>query len=83
VFYSVLCQLLTSLELSILEKQCAISLYFVWWPMFKFCMQYCTAKNFHHAKNKKILWCQKKFTEEYDIFAFSKKMALQNFFILC
>jgi hypothetical protein len=30
VFYSVLCQLLTSLESSILEKQCAISLYFVW-----------------------------------------------------
>jgi hypothetical protein len=29
VFYSVLYQLLTSLEFSILEKQCAISLYFV------------------------------------------------------
>jgi hypothetical protein len=55
VFYSVLCQLLTSLEFSILEKQCAISLYFVWWPMFKFCMLYCTAKNFHYTKNKKIL----------------------------
>jgi hypothetical protein len=31
--YSVLFQLLTSLEFSILEKQCAISLYFVWWPI--------------------------------------------------
>jgi hypothetical protein len=55
VFYSVLCQLLTSLEFPILEKQCAISLYFVWWPIFKFCMLYCTAKNFHYTKNKKIL----------------------------
>jgi hypothetical protein len=55
VFYSVLCQLLTSLEFSFLEKQCVISLYFVWWPMFKFCMLYCTAKNFHYTKNKKIL----------------------------
>jgi hypothetical protein len=54
VFYSVLCQLLTSLEFSILEKQCAISLYVVWWPMFKFCMLYCTAKNFHYTKNKKF-----------------------------
>jgi hypothetical protein len=51
VFFCVLCQLLTSLELSILEKQCAISLYFVWWPMFKLCMLYCTAKNFHYTKN--------------------------------
>jgi hypothetical protein len=51
----VLYQLLTSLEFSILEKQYAISLYFVWWPMFKFCMLYCTAKNFHFTKNKKIL----------------------------
>jgi hypothetical protein len=55
VFYSVLCQLLTSLEFSILQKQCAISLYFVWWAMFKFCMLYCTTKNFHYTKNKKIL----------------------------
>jgi hypothetical protein len=55
VFYSVLCQLLMSLEFSILEKQCAISLFFVWWPMFKFCMLYCTAKNFHYTKNKKIV----------------------------
>jgi hypothetical protein len=75
-FYSVLCQLLTSLEFSILEKQCTISLYFVLWPMFKFCMLYCTAKNFHSVMPKK-------FTEEYVIFAFSKKMALQNFLIFC
>jgi hypothetical protein len=55
--------------------------------MFKFCMLYCTAKNFHYTKNKKILSeensVQKNFTEEYNIFAFSKKMALQNFFIFC
>jgi hypothetical protein len=43
------------IRISILEKQCAISLYFVWWPMFKFFMLYCTAKNFHYTKNKKIL----------------------------
>jgi hypothetical protein len=72
VFYSVLCQLLTSLEFSILEKQCAISLYFVWWPMLKFCMLYWTAKNFNFTRNKKFV-----------IFAFSKKKALQNFFIFC
>jgi hypothetical protein len=47
--------------------------------MFKFCMLYCTAKNFRYTKNEKILYCQKYFTEEYDIFAFSKNMALQNF----
>jgi hypothetical protein len=50
VFYRVLCQLLTSLPFSILEKQCAVSLYFVWWPMFKFCMLYCTAKNLHFIR---------------------------------
>jgi hypothetical protein len=55
VFYSVLCQLLTSLEFSILEKQCALSLYFVWWPMFKCCMLYCIAKNFHYTKKLKNL----------------------------
>ena len=30
----------------------ALYLYFVWWPMFKFCMLYCTAKSFHYTKNK-------------------------------
>jgi hypothetical protein len=83
VFRSVLCQLLTSLEFSILEKQCAISLYFVWWPMFKFCMLYCTAKNFHYTKNKKNSVMPKSFYRRIWHFAFSKKMALQNFFIFC
>jgi hypothetical protein len=50
--------------------------------MFKFCMLYFTAKNFLYTKNKKILWCQKNFTEEYDIFAFSAFSMTEFFYIL-
>jgi hypothetical protein len=73
VFYSVLYQLLTSLEFSILEKQCAISLYFVWWPMFKFFMLYCTAKNFHLTKNKKFCNAKKILPKNMTFLHFPKK----------
>ena len=83
VFYSVLCQLLTSLEFSILEKQCAISLYFVWWPMFTFCMlSYCTAKNFHHTKNKNSVM-PKKFYRRIWHFRIFQKNGITDFFIFC
>jgi hypothetical protein len=73
VFYSVLCRLLTSLEFSILEKQCALSLYFVWWPMFKFCMLYCTTKNFHYTKNKKFCNAKKILPKNMTFSHFPKK----------
>jgi hypothetical protein len=82
VFYSVLCQLLTSLEFSILEKQCAISLYFVWWPMFKFCMLYCTAKNFHYTKNKKFCNAKKILPKNMTFSHFPKKWHYRIFYIL-
>jgi hypothetical protein len=81
VFYSVLCQFLTSLEFSILEKQCAISLYFVWWPMFKFCMLYCTAKNFHSTKNKNSVW-PKTFYRRVRHFRIFQKNGITEFFYI-
>jgi hypothetical protein len=81
-FYSVLCQLLTSLEFSILEKQCAISLYFVWWPMFKFCMLYCTAKNFNYTKNKKFCNAKKIYRRIWHFRIFQKNGITEFFYIL-
>jgi hypothetical protein len=81
VFYSVLCQLLT-LEFPILEKQCVISLYFVWWPMFKFCMLYCTAKNFHYTKNKKFCNAKKILPKNMTFLHFPKKWHYRIFYIL-
>jgi hypothetical protein len=77
--YSVLCQLLTSLEFSILEKQCSISLYFVWWPMFKFCILYCTAKNFHYTKNKNYVM-PKTFLRRVQHFRIFQKNGITDFF---
>jgi hypothetical protein len=82
VFYRVLYQLLTSLEFSILEKQCAISLYFVWWPMFKFCMLYCTAKNFHFTNNKNSVMPKKFYRKIWHFRVFQKNDITEFFYIL-
>jgi hypothetical protein len=43
-------QMLTSLEMPIFEKHCALSHYFVRWPILKFYTLYCTAKVFQYTK---------------------------------
>jgi hypothetical protein len=71
--YSVLCQLLTSLEFSILEKQCAISLYFVWWPMSNFACCIAPLKTFFIQKIKKFCNAKKILPKDMTFSHFPKK----------
>jgi hypothetical protein len=83
VFYSVLCQLLTSLEFSILEKQCAISLYFVWWPICSnFACSIAPLKTFIIQKIKNSVMPKKFYRRIWHFRIFQKNGITEFFYIL-
>jgi hypothetical protein len=82
VFYSVLYQLLTSLEFFILEKQCAISPYFVWWPCSNFACCIAPLKTFILQKIKKFCNAKKFYRRIWHFRIFQKNDITEFFNIL-